>query len=68
MEKLQETYEIKSEDNELHVIGVMLETMERHLKPVHDQATKEEWSSYLESKTRCIRYVMDRIEAEHNEA
>lgn len=63
MENLKETYEIKSQDRELHVIGLIMEAMERHLSPHPEHLTESDLEAFAESKIRCLRYVADRLEA-----
>ncbi len=60
-EPLSESYEIKTEDKELHVINVMLESLHRHLHN-HGVTTSDEFEDHLKNKReRVVRYVLDRV-------
>jgi hypothetical protein len=60
-EPAQEQYEIKTEDKELHVINIMLESLSRHLHNNGD-CTSEEYEQHLKNqRERVVRYVLDRV-------
>lgn len=60
-EPISESYEIKTEDKELHVIDVMLESLYRHLHN-HGDCTSEEFEVHLKNqRERVVRYVLDRV-------
>ena len=62
-----ESYEIKTEDNELHAISVMLECLSRHLSNKgKDCATSDEYEQHLKLKQlRVTQYVLDRVMSEY---
>lgn len=62
-EPLMESYEVKTEDKELHVISVMLESLSRHLSNKNkDGPTSEEYEKHLKMKqVRVAQYVLDRV-------
>jgi hypothetical protein len=56
-----EHYEVKTEDKELHVINVMLESLSRHLHN-NGTCTSEEFEQHLKNqRERVVRYVLDRV-------
>lgn len=60
-EPVTEQYEVKTEDKELHVINIMLESLHRHLHN-HGECTSEEFELHLkEQRERVVRYVLDRV-------
>ena len=61
VEPLKEYYEIKTADNELHVINVMLESLQAHLHN-NGSTTSEEYEAALKIKReRVVRYVLERV-------
>ena len=59
---VQEFYEVKTDDKELHAISVMLEALKRHVdrskdSPNCDQNITEGHKSMI----RCARYVLEKV-------
>lgn len=63
-EVVKEYFEVKTEDKELHVINIMLESLSRHLHNNSD-CTSEEYEAHLKrQRERVVRYVLDRVVTE----
>ena len=61
-EPVQEYYEVKSDDKELHAISVMLDALKRHVDRSGDNPNCEE--NIIEghkAMIRCARYVLEKV-------
>lgn len=57
----QEMYNIETDDKELHVISVMLESLSRHLTNKNG-TTSENYEDWLKQRRqRVVKYVLDRV-------
>lgn len=60
-EPLMESYEIKSEDKELHCINVILEVLERHLTNKGEVTSEQHEEMLSRQRMRVASYVCERM-------
>jgi len=62
IEPVQESYEVKTDDKELHAISVMLEALKRHVDRSKDNPNCEQnIIDGQKAMIRCARYVLEKV-------